>query len=102
MTEKISLDDYDELDAYTKEQMFKIAEELNDLQLKYDTRLLAALLAGRSAMLHANLVSAKILTQDDAKKIWAQAGDVIDDLPDREVKVVKMMDDEIIDPVQIN
>ena len=33
-------------DQYAKQQMILIAKELNNLQLSYDTKLLAALLAG--------------------------------------------------------
>ena len=99
---KASLDDYEEFDEYTKEQMIKIAEELNAMQMKYDTRLLAALMAGRAGLLHGMLITSKVMDQPTARKIWAQAGVPIDELPEQETKVVKIHDGEILNPKDIN
>ena len=99
---KASLDDYEEFDEYTKEQMVKIAEELNAMQLKYDTRLLAALMAGRAGLLHGMLVTSKVIDQSTARKIWVQAGVPIEELPEQETKVVKILDGEVLDPKDIN
>ncbi|MHA2403452.1 MAG: hypothetical protein ACXADH_10720 [Candidatus Kariarchaeaceae archaeon] len=102
MNDEKTPDDFEEFDDYTKEQMVLIANELNDLQLKYDTRLFAALLAGRSALLHANLVTAKVMTQEEALGIWDYAGKMIKNMEDREIKVMKMMDGTIFDPDKTN
>ena len=100
--QKVSLDDYEEFDEYTKEQMIKIAEEMNAMQMKYDTRLLAALMAGRAGLLHGMLINSKVIDQPTARKIWAQAGVPIEELPEQETKVVKILDGEILDPKEFN
>lgn len=100
--QKVSLDDYEEFDEYTKEQMIKIAEEMNAMQMKYDTRLLAALMAGRAGLLHGMLINSDVIDQPTARKIWAQAGVPIEELPEQETKVVKILDGEILDPKEFN
>ena len=97
-----TLDDYEEFNEYTKEQMVKIAAELNDMQLRYDTRLLAALLAGRSGMLHGIMINGKIMTKEEAKVIWNQAGKMIENPPDRETKIIKKHKDTVLEPKDIN
>ena len=101
MSENISLDDY-EFDEYTKQQMLSIAKELDLLQTSYDTRLLAALLAGRAASLHAMLVATGNQTKEQARAVWDHAGQVIDNPPDREIKTMSMMDGQIFDPSKAN
>ncbi len=101
MSEKINLDDY-EFDEYTKQQMLSIANELDNLQTSYDTRLLAALLAGRAASLHAMLITAGKQTKEEARAVWEQAGQVIDNPPDREVKTMSLLDGQVFDPSKTN
>ncbi len=93
-----TLDDYEEFNDYTKEQMIKIADELNDMQIRYDTRLLAALMAGRAGMLHGIMINGKVMTKKEAKIIWNQAGQMIENPPDRETKILKKYNDTILDP----
>lgn len=100
--QKVSLDDYEEFDEYTKEQMIKIAGELNAMQMKYDTRLLAALMAGRAGLLHGMLIKSDVMDQPTARKIWVQAGVPIEELPEQETKVVKILDGEVLDPKKFN
>lgn len=88
---------------YTNAQMKKIADELNLMQSSYDTRLLAALLIGRGAMLHANLVTAEIITHEEAVRVWNYAGEILKNPENRrEVKVVKLYGDETINLTGIN
>lgn len=91
-----------ELNEYANEQLAKLAEELNNLQMQYDTRLVAAILAGRSAMLHAMMINAEVMTQEEARAVWKHAGQLIENPPDRESKVVKLYNGEILEPTQVN
>lgn len=101
MSDKKTLDDFG-FDEYTKNQMVLIAEELNAMHIKYDTRLLAALLAGRSGMLHGIMIKGEVMTQEEARIIWKQAGVPIENIPDREVKIMRKLDDDIFDPEKTN
>lgn len=101
MSEKINLDDY-EFDEYTKQQMLSIAKELDNLQTSYDTRLLAALLAGRAASLHGMLITTGNQTKEEARAVWEQAGQIIDNPPDREVKTMSLLDGQTFDPSKTN
>ena len=87
---------------YTEQQLQSLTNELDALQLKYDTRLLAAFLTGRAAMLHAILINGKVSSQEEAQKVWDTAGEIIENPPERETKIVKMYDGEILEPEQIN
>ena len=82
---------------YANKQMKLIVDELNVMQTKYDTRMLAALLAGRAAMLHSVLVNGKVITKDEALLIWNKAGEVIEEDRDNEVKFMYKDGDEIFD-----
>lgn len=93
-----TLDDYEEFNDYTKEQMVQIAAELNDMQLRYDTRLLAALLAGRAGMLHGIMINGDVITKEEAFIIWSQAGQMIENPPDRETKIIKKYENTLLDP----
>jgi len=97
-----TLDDYDEFNEYTKEQMVQIAAELNDMQLRYDTRLLAALLAGRAGMLYGIMITGDVITKNEAKVIWNQAGQMVENPPDREIKILKKYKDTLLGPDDIN
>ncbi len=97
-----ALDDHEEFNDYTKEQMVKIAAELNDMQMRYDTRLLAALMAGRAGMLHGIMINGKVMTKEEAKMVWNQAGQMIENPPDRETKIVKRFNNELLEPKDIN
>lgn len=103
MSDKKTLNDFG-FDEYTQKQMVLIAEEMNAMQLKYDTRLLAALMAGRAGMLHAIMIKGKVMTQEDAQGIWKQAGAPIENPPDREISVLNLhkFDDDVFDPKKIN
>lgn len=103
MSDKKTLDDFG-FDEYTQKQMILIAEEMNAMQMKYDTRLLAALMAGRSGMLHGVMIAGKVMTQKEAQVIWKQAGVPIETPPERETKIVHLnkFDDEIFDPKKMN
>ncbi len=103
MSDKKTLDDFG-FDEYTQKQMILIAEEMNAMQMKYDTRLLAALMAGRSGMLHGVMIAGKVMTQKEAQVIWKQAGVPIETPPKRETKIVHLnkFDDEIFDPKKMN
>lgn len=89
-------------DNHTVSQMATLVEELNDIQLRYDTRLLAALLAGRAGMLHGMLITGGVITQDEARAIWKQAGLLIETPPEKEPKIMHLYDKEIIDPSKVN
>lgn len=99
---RVSLDDYPEFSDHVKEQMVLIAGELNEMGMKYDTRLLAALMAGRAGLLHGLLISGDIITQEEARTVWTQAGVPIENPPEQKTKVVKMLDGEIIPNEAIN
>ena len=101
-SKKVSLDDYPEFNEHMKEQMVLIAGELNDMGMKYDTRLLAALMAGRAGLLQAWLITGGVITQDEARTIWTQAGAPIENPPESEVKIVKMDQGKIISNEEIN
>jgi hypothetical protein len=92
----------EEQDKYAEKQMGLLAEELNRLQMSFDTRLLAAFLAGRAGRLHGILVQAGHMTKEDALKIWNFAGEQIENPPDREIKTMAMLDGEIFDPSKAN
>lgn len=101
-SEGISLDDYPEFNDHMKEQMILIAGELNEMGMKYDTRLLAALMAGRAGLLQGLLISGDIITQEEARTVWTQAGVPIETPPKQKTKIVKMLDGEIITSKEIN
>lgn len=90
------------VDDYTKDQMAKLAEEMNAMQLRYDTRLLAALFAGRAAMLHVSMINAGVMTQKQAQHVWNYAGELIDNPVERETKILNMVDGEVFDPAKVN
>lgn len=92
----------EEIEEYPQQQMELLAEELNRLQMSYDTRLLAAFLAGRAGRLHAMLVKSGHMTMEDAQKIWKFAGDQIENPPEQEVKTMTLMDGQIFDPDKAN
>lgn len=92
----------DEQEQYAEKQMDLLADEFNRLQLSFDTRLLAAFMAGRAGRLHGMLVQAGHMTLEDALKIWNFAGEQIENPPDREIKTMAMMDGEIFDPGKAN
>lgn len=92
----------DEQEKYAEKQMELLAEELNRLQLSFDTRLLAAFLAGRAGYLHGILVQAGHMTTEEALKIWNFAGEQIESPPDRDIKTMSMLDGEIFDPSKTN
>ena len=96
-----TLDDFG-FDEYTKQQMVLIAEDLNAMQMKYDTRLLAALMAGRSGLLHGVMIKGEVMTQEEARVIWKQAGVPIENPPDQEVKIMRKLDDDVFDPETTN
>ncbi len=91
-----------EIDDYTEKQMSLLVEELNLMQTKYDTRLLAALLAGRAAMLHAILVKGEVITKEEAVTIWELAGGIIERGSDNDIKFMKKYDEETFDPSTVN
>jgi hypothetical protein len=91
-----------EANEYTQGQMQKLGDELDALQLKYDTRLLAAFMAGRAARLYAILINGEVTTQDEARKVWAVAGEEIENPPNRETKIMKLYDGQVLNPEQIN
>lgn len=99
---KVSLDDYPEFNEHMKEQMLLIAGELNDMGTRYDTRLLAALMAGRAGLLQGWLISGDVITQKEARTIWKQAGGPIENPPEQKTKIVKMDRGKIIPSEQIN
>ncbi len=103
MSDKKTLDDFG-FDEYTKEQMILIGEEMNVMQMKYDTRLLAALMAGRSGMLHGIMITGKVMTQEEARVIWKQAGVPIETPPDRKTTILHLdkFEDDIFDPKKTN
>ena len=98
----VSLDDYPEFNEHMKEQMILIAGELNEMGTRYDTRLLAALMAGRAGLLQGWLVSGDVITQEEARTVWAQAGEPIENPPEQKTKVVKMDRGQIIPSEEIN
>ncbi len=98
----VSLDDYPEFNDHMKEQMVLIAGELNEMGKKYDTRLLAALMAGRAGLLQGWLISGDIITQEEARTVWAQAGVPIENPPEQKTEIVKIFDGEIITSKEIN
>ena len=102
LSSKPSLDDYPEFNEHMKEQMILIAGELNEIQKKYDTRLLAALMAGRAGLLQSWLVSGGIITQEEARTVWAQAGDPIENPPEQKTEIIKMLDGEVIESKDLN
>lgn len=87
----------EEQDQYAESQMELLSEELNRLQISFDTRLLAAMLAGRAGHLHGLLVQAGHMTKEDALKIWNFAGDQIENPPEREIKMMAKYGDEVFD-----
>lgn len=89
-------------DDHTTKQMALLVEELNSLQLKYDTRLLAAILAGRAGMLHGIMITGKVMTQEEARAVWKQAGLLIENPSKKEPKIMHLYGDTILDPRQIN
>ena len=92
----------EENDDYPQQQMELLADELNKLQITFDTRLLAAFLAGRAGYLHGLLVKTGHMTKEDALKIWNFAGDQIENPPEKEVKTMTLADGDIIDPDRMN
>ncbi len=102
LSSKPSLDDYPEFNEHMKEQMILIAGELNEIQKKYDTRLLAALMAGRAGLLQAWLISGGIITQEEARTVWAQAGAPIENPPEQKTEIIKMLDGEVIESKDLN
>ena len=96
-----SLDEF-ELDEHTKQQMLLVTAELDNLQMSYDTRLLAALFAGRAASLYSMLITSGHLSQEDAQLTWEHAGQIINNPPEREVKTMSLMDGQIFDPEKTN
>jgi len=99
---KVSLDDYPEFNEHMKEQMVLIAGELNEMGKKYDTRLLAALMAGRAGLLQSWLISGGVITQEEARTVWTQAGAPIDNPPEKKTEIVKLDQGKIIPKEQIN
>ena len=91
-----------EFDEYTKAKMVEIVKKFNELEMQYDTRLLATLMAGRAGILYGVLINGGIMSQDDARLTWFNAGTPIENPPDRETKVLHMVDDEIFDPKKTN
>jgi len=91
-----------EFEDHTTEQMARLVNELNEMQLKYDTRLLAAILAGRAGMLHGIMITGEVITQEEARAIWKQAGLLIENPPEKEPKIMHLYGDNILDPTQIN
>ena len=102
MSERISLDEAEGVDEYTKQQMSLLVEELNNLQIAYDTRLLASILAGRAGVLYGILIKAGHISQEEAQKIWDFAGEPIKNPPEREVKTMAMVDGQVFDPSKTN
>lgn len=98
----VSLDDYPEFNEHMKEQMVLIAGELNEMGKKYDTRLLAALMAGRAGLLQSWLISGEVITQKEARTVWAQAGAPIENPPKNKTQIVKLDQGRIIPKEEIN
>ena len=90
-----------ELSAHAQDEMIKISLKLNELQTTFDTRLLAAMLAGRAGMLYAMMINAGMTSKDEALMLWEKAAETIHNPPERETKIMKMHDGDII-PDKIN
>lgn len=90
------------LDSYTNEQMQKISDELNLILSKYDTRLSAIIFVCRAGMLYGAMIDAKVISQNEARAIWKQAGEPIETPPKQNTRVMSMLDGEILDPEKFN
>lgn len=92
----------EQLDEYATKQIKLIVDHLNDLQISFDTRLLATLLTDRAAYLHGLLVKMDHLSEEEALLVWEQAADRIKNPPEKEIKTMSLVDGEILDPGKAN
>lgn len=96
------MSDKKEFDEHTVNEMETLVTELNDMQMRYDTRLLAALLAGRAGMLHGIMITGDVMSQEDARAVWKQAGLLIENPPEKEPKIMHLYDKDVFDPEKVN
>lgn len=83
---------------YFDEQIRLMNEAVTNMQMSFDTRYLAPVLADRAAYLYGLLISAGHMTEFEARRVWVEAGKRIKENSDREVQTMTKAGDDIFDP----